>query len=164
MEPRILIYNAEQCDPKKCTAIRLSRMNRGKILKTMKQIPRGAVVLNPISEIAFSPADTAFPRHLMLIYVSPGFLVGSVLIYMIVFFLTEDFPKVNTYSYLGLMIVAVLFATAVTVGSIRKDVDILAFHASRRLGHTLFNFIVTFTYGFQALGAYLFIRNKRNLV
>jgi pre-rRNA-processing protein TSR3 len=32
-------------------------MNRGKILKTMKQIPRGAVVLNPVSEVAFSPAD-----------------------------------------------------------------------------------------------------------
>jgi len=57
MEPRILIYHAEQCDPKKCTGIRLSRMKRGNILKTMKQIPRGAVVLNPVSEIAFSPTD-----------------------------------------------------------------------------------------------------------
>jgi pre-rRNA-processing protein TSR3 len=57
MEPRILIYNAEQCDPKKCTAIRLSRMKKARILKTMRQIPRGAVVLNPVSEVAFSPAD-----------------------------------------------------------------------------------------------------------
>ncbi|MFW9844127.1 MAG: ribosome biogenesis domain-containing protein [Candidatus Thorarchaeota archaeon] len=57
MELRILIYHAEQCDPKKCTGIRLSRMKRGKILKTMKQIPRGAIVLNPVSETAFSPAD-----------------------------------------------------------------------------------------------------------
>ncbi len=32
-------------------------MKRATILKTMKQIPRGAVVLNPVSEIAFSPAD-----------------------------------------------------------------------------------------------------------
>jgi pre-rRNA-processing protein TSR3 len=32
-------------------------MSRGKILKTMKQIPRGGVVLNPVSEVAFSPAD-----------------------------------------------------------------------------------------------------------
>ena len=57
MEPRILIYNAEQCDPKKCTAIRLSRMKKATLLKTMKQIPRGAVVLNPVSEVALSPAD-----------------------------------------------------------------------------------------------------------
>jgi pre-rRNA-processing protein TSR3 len=32
-------------------------MNRGTILKTMKHIPRGAVVLNPVSEVALSPAD-----------------------------------------------------------------------------------------------------------
>jgi pre-rRNA-processing protein TSR3 len=57
MEPRILIYNAEQCDPKKCTAIRLSRRKKATLLKTMKQIPRGAVVLNPVSEVALSPAD-----------------------------------------------------------------------------------------------------------
>jgi len=57
MQPRILIYHAEQCDPKKCTGIRLSRMNRGKILKTMRQIPPRAVVLNPVSEVAFSRTD-----------------------------------------------------------------------------------------------------------
>ena len=60
MEPRILIYHADQCDRKKCTGIRLSRMKKGKILTTMKDIPRGAVVLNPVSEIAFSRADRDF--------------------------------------------------------------------------------------------------------
>jgi len=57
MQPRVLVYHAQQCDPKKCTGIRLSRMKKGKILKTMKQIPPRAVVLNPISEVAFSKAD-----------------------------------------------------------------------------------------------------------
>ncbi|MCK4567133.1 MAG: DUF367 family protein [Candidatus Thorarchaeota archaeon] len=57
MQPRVLVYHAQQCDPKKCTGIRLSRMKKGKILKTMKEIPPRAVVLNPISEIAFSMAD-----------------------------------------------------------------------------------------------------------
>ena len=57
MQPRVLVYHAQQCDPKKCTGIRLGRMKKGKILKTMKQIPPRAVVLNPISEVAFSKAD-----------------------------------------------------------------------------------------------------------
>ena len=35
-------------------------MKKGKILTTMKDIPRGAVVLNPVSEIAFSRADRDF--------------------------------------------------------------------------------------------------------
>ena len=57
MQPRVLIYHAEQCAPKKCTGIRLSRMKKGTILKNMKHIPPGAVVLNPVSEVAFSRAD-----------------------------------------------------------------------------------------------------------
>lgn len=57
MQPRVLIYHADQCDPKKCTGIRLSRMKKGTILKNMKQIPPGGVVLNPVSEVAFSRAD-----------------------------------------------------------------------------------------------------------
>ncbi len=107
---------------------------------------------------AFSPADIAFSRHIMLIYVSPGFLIGSILIYTIVFFIAKDFPRINAYSFFALIIIAVMFATAVTIGSIRKDADILMFHASRRLGHTLFNFIVTFNYGIQAIGAHLHVK------
>jgi len=57
MQPRVLIYHANQCDPKKCTGIRLSRMKKGTILKNMKQIPPRGVVLNPVSEVAFSRAD-----------------------------------------------------------------------------------------------------------
>ncbi len=53
----IIIYHADQCDPKKCTGTRLGRMNKAKIIRTMRQIPRGSVVLNPVSQIAFSQAD-----------------------------------------------------------------------------------------------------------
>ncbi|MFW9983000.1 MAG: DUF367 family protein [Candidatus Thorarchaeota archaeon] len=53
----IIIYHADQCDPKKCTGTRLGRMNKAKIIRTMRHIPRGSVVLNPVSQIAFSQAD-----------------------------------------------------------------------------------------------------------
>jgi pre-rRNA-processing protein TSR3 len=55
--PKIIIYNAEQCDPRKCTGIRLGRMNKAIIVRSLKSISRGSMILNPISEIAFSPTD-----------------------------------------------------------------------------------------------------------
>jgi pre-rRNA-processing protein TSR3 len=54
---RISIYHANQCDPKKCTGLRLSRRGLARIVKHTKFLPKRAVVLNPFSEIAFSPAD-----------------------------------------------------------------------------------------------------------
>ncbi len=53
----IIVYHAGQCAPKKCTGIRLGRMNKAKIVNNMRFIPRGSVVLNPVSEVAFSAAD-----------------------------------------------------------------------------------------------------------
>lgn len=55
--PKIIIYHAAQCDPKKCTGLRLGKMKKATILKDQRRIPRGAAVLNPVSETAFSPAD-----------------------------------------------------------------------------------------------------------
>ncbi|MFX0108214.1 MAG: DUF367 family protein [Candidatus Hodarchaeota archaeon] len=54
---KLIIYHAEQCDPKKCTGMRLGRMKKVTIVKEMRKIPSGAVVLNPVSEVAFSPSE-----------------------------------------------------------------------------------------------------------
>ncbi len=56
-KPQVVVYHAGQCDPKKCTGTRLGRMRKAKVVKNMRFIPRGGVVLNPVSEVAFSPAD-----------------------------------------------------------------------------------------------------------
>jgi pre-rRNA-processing protein TSR3 len=56
-QPRLIIYHAGQCDPKKCTGHRLSRFKITENLKDMRRIPRGATVLNPVSDVAFSKAD-----------------------------------------------------------------------------------------------------------
>lgn len=54
---KIVVYHARQCDPKKCTALKLKRHGLIWLVPHVKLIPRRAVVLNPFSEIAFSPAD-----------------------------------------------------------------------------------------------------------
>jgi pre-rRNA-processing protein TSR3 len=55
--PRIVIYHANQCDPKRCTGLRLKRRGLARIVTKTRFLPKRAVVLNPFSEIAFSPAD-----------------------------------------------------------------------------------------------------------
>ena len=54
---RIVVYNARQCDPKKCTALKLERHGLVRGVTQVRFLPKRAVVLNPFSEIAFSPAD-----------------------------------------------------------------------------------------------------------
>jgi len=54
---KIVVYHAGQCDPKKCTALKLKRHGLVRLVRQLKLLPRRAVVLNPFSEIAFSAAD-----------------------------------------------------------------------------------------------------------
>lgn len=55
--PRLTIYHAAQCDPRKCTGLRLKRRGFARIVTRTRFLPKRAIVLNPFSEIAFSPAD-----------------------------------------------------------------------------------------------------------
>jgi len=54
---RVTVYQAGQCDPKKCTALKLGRFGLARVVSQIRYLPKRAVVLNPFSEIAFSPAD-----------------------------------------------------------------------------------------------------------
>jgi len=54
---KIVVYHAGQCDPKKCTALKLKRHGLIRLVRQIKFLPKRAVALNPLSKIAFSPAD-----------------------------------------------------------------------------------------------------------
>jgi pre-rRNA-processing protein TSR3 len=54
---RITIYHANQCDPKRCTALKLKRHGLARIVTRTRFLPKRAIILNPFGEIAFSPAD-----------------------------------------------------------------------------------------------------------
>lgn len=54
---KICVYHAGQCDPKKCTTLKLKRHNLVRVVRRVGRLPRGAAILNPFSERAFSPAD-----------------------------------------------------------------------------------------------------------
>jgi pre-rRNA-processing protein TSR3 len=54
---RIVVYQAGQCDPRKCTALKLGHHGMVRIVSQVRFMPKRAIVLNPFSQIAFSPAD-----------------------------------------------------------------------------------------------------------
>ena len=53
----ISVYHAKQCDPKKCTTLKLKRHNLIRVVHRIRRLPHGAVILNPFYDRAFSPAD-----------------------------------------------------------------------------------------------------------
>lgn len=50
-------YRDNTCDPRKCTVKKLERSGFLKIFKTISQIPRNTLLLDPTAEQALSPAD-----------------------------------------------------------------------------------------------------------
>ena len=59
----VIVYDKNQCDPKKCTAKRMLKFGLAKEAKTLNSIPAGSVVLSPFAERALSPADMRYARH-----------------------------------------------------------------------------------------------------
>jgi pre-rRNA-processing protein TSR3 len=59
---QLLIYHADQCDPKRCTGRKLARFDLVRLTKRMNDL-RPYLVLSPFSEKALSPEDKG-PRGL----------------------------------------------------------------------------------------------------
>jgi pre-rRNA-processing protein TSR3 len=57
LDIRITIYHANQCDPKRCTGLKLKRHCLARIVKQIRWLPKRAIMLNPFAKTAFSPAD-----------------------------------------------------------------------------------------------------------
>ena len=64
---RLTVYHASQCAPKRCTGLKLKRFGFVRIVKKIRFLPKRAIVLNPFSEIAFSPSDSERVRDFGLV-------------------------------------------------------------------------------------------------
>ena len=58
----VIVYDKNQCDPKKCTAKRMLKFGLAKEAKMLHNIPSGSIVLSPFAEKALSPADRKYGR------------------------------------------------------------------------------------------------------
>lgn len=59
----VLVYDKNQCDPKKCTAKRMLKFGLAKEVKHLSSIPNGSIVLSPFAEKALSPDDLRYAKH-----------------------------------------------------------------------------------------------------
>ena len=59
---RVFVFDAEQCDPKKCSARRLARMGLVEKVARLGQLPRKALLLDPFARKALSREDTEQAR------------------------------------------------------------------------------------------------------
>lgn len=53
----IVVYNARECDPKKCTTMRLHRFEKIKMVFQPRGLPENAILLDPFAERALSRED-----------------------------------------------------------------------------------------------------------
>lgn len=65
--PKLTVYHANQCAPKRCTGLKLKRFGFARVVNKIKFLPKRAIVLNPFSEIAFSPTDRERVRDFGLV-------------------------------------------------------------------------------------------------
>ena len=54
---KLIIYHANEDDPKKCTAKKLAKFGYAKIVTNIKKTPKGAILLNPLSKKSLSKED-----------------------------------------------------------------------------------------------------------
>ena len=59
----VIVYDKNQCDPKKCTAKRMLKFGLAKEAKMLRNIPSGSIVLSPFADKALSPADRKYSRN-----------------------------------------------------------------------------------------------------
>ncbi len=55
--PQILVLRIPGCDPKKCSALKLARHKRVRLLNSPRQVRGLPIILDPFASQAFSPAD-----------------------------------------------------------------------------------------------------------
>lgn len=54
----LFVYDERHCDPKKCTARKMIRLHLAREVRSIKSLPYGALVLNPMARKAISREDS----------------------------------------------------------------------------------------------------------
>ncbi|MGQ4873744.1 MAG: DUF367 family protein [Promethearchaeia archaeon] len=77
--PKLYCLHFNQCDPKKCTALKLQKLGFLKIIKKIKGKIRKAIILNPFSKLELSISDKTLIKQFGLIVVDCSWRQISIL-------------------------------------------------------------------------------------
>jgi hypothetical protein len=125
-----------------------------KILSTIGSI---LIVLSCIFYIGAIYTIGMHPTHNIILAFAPFFEFLAIILYTIIIFKDERFPKLSRYTFLIMSSLSIIYMILVTSGGIVKgDYNLLV----QRLGHTIFNFIISSLYVLQGIGAYLFVKRQ----
>ncbi|MHA1407447.1 MAG: hypothetical protein ACTSSG_08715 [Candidatus Heimdallarchaeaceae archaeon] len=126
--------------------------------KTIRVLSTIASVFGIIQGILYIAITFTRGRvHMTILIIAPLLEFFAIIMYTIVFMKDSRFPKLNSYSFLILSIIAISYSIIVIIanalgGNFRFIV--------RRAGHTTFNYIVATGYFLQGLGLYFYIQNN----
>ncbi|PKK85295.1 MAG: hypothetical protein CVT48_06095 [Thermoplasmata archaeon HGW-Thermoplasmata-1] len=62
MSVKLIIYHANQDDPRKCTARRMQKFGLARMEENIKALPKGAILLDPFAEKSVSAEDLQIAR------------------------------------------------------------------------------------------------------
>jgi pre-rRNA-processing protein TSR3 len=60
---KLIIYHADEDDPKKCTAKKLCRFGFADVITNIKKTPRKSILLNPLAKKSISNEDLAIAKN-----------------------------------------------------------------------------------------------------
>ncbi|MBC7114716.1 MAG: pre-rRNA-processing protein [Archaeoglobi archaeon] len=63
MTLRIYVYHAEECNPKKCTALKLEKFGLVRVKKRVEEIPPRTILLNPYAKELLAPEDAKYLKR-----------------------------------------------------------------------------------------------------
>lgn len=59
----VIVYDKNQCNPKKCTAKRMLKFGLAKKINSIQNLPHGSIILSPFAKKALSPMDIKYARR-----------------------------------------------------------------------------------------------------
>lgn len=110
--------------------------------------------------IIATPSDVYSVVHNRVLYSVEAFLIAAITLYIAVYFLRKDFPRLNISAFLFLIISAFIYAMVILCAYLFQESIITVCF---RMGHTMYIYATIIAYGLQPISGVIYLKRKDNL-